>query len=77
MSRFEDLLKPYLRGPCGIGVVISRPEYSGRLTLGNAFSIRPTRELLDKLTALVGRDGWHMVYGPRNDSSGEETSSWR
>jgi hypothetical protein len=23
--------------------------------------------LLDKLTALVGRDGWYLVYGPRNE----------
>jgi DNA polymerase-3 subunit alpha len=77
MSRFEELLKPYLRGPCGLGVVLNRADYSGRLNLGDAWSIRPTRELLDKLTALVGRDGWHLVYGPRTDIRGEETSSWR
>jgi DNA polymerase-3 subunit alpha len=77
MSQFEELLKPYLRGPCGVSVVVNRPEYSGRLNLGDAWSIRPARELLDKLSALVGRDGWHLVYGPRNDIRGEETSSWR
>ncbi len=77
MSRFEELLKPYLRGPCGVGVVLNRADYTGRLNLGDAWSIRPTRELLDKLTALVGRDGWHLVYGPRTDIRGEETSSWR
>jgi DNA polymerase-3 subunit alpha len=77
MTQFEELLKPYLRGPCGVSVVVNRPEYSGRLNLGDAWSIRPARELLDKLSALVGRDGWHLVYGPRNDIRGEETSSWR
>ena len=77
MSRFEELLRPYLRGPCGVSVVISRPEYSGRLNLGDSWSIRPTRELLDKLSGLVGRDGWYLVYGPRNDTRGEESSSWR
>jgi len=77
MSRFEDMLKPYLRGPCGVSVIVSRPEYSGRLNLGDAWSIRPTRELLDKLSAVVGRDGWYLVYGPRNNIRGEETSSWR
>jgi len=41
MNRFEQLLKPYLRGPCGIS------------------------------------EGWYLVYGPRNDVRGEETSSWR
>jgi DNA polymerase-3 subunit alpha len=77
MSRFEEILKPYVRGPCGVSVVVSRSDYSGRLNLGDAWSIRPTRELLDKLSALVGRDGWHLVYGPRNDIRGEETSSWQ
>jgi DNA polymerase-3 subunit alpha len=77
LNRFEETLKPYLRGPCGVSVVVSRPEYTGRLNLGNAWSVRPTRELLDKLSALVGRDGWYLVYGPRNDTRGEETSSWR
>jgi DNA polymerase-3 subunit alpha len=77
MNRFEEMLKPHTRGPCGVSVVVSRPDYSGRLNLGDAWSIRPTRELLDKLSALVGRDGWHLVYGPRNDIRGEETSSWQ
>ena len=77
MTRFEEMLKPYTRGPCGVSVVVNRPEYSGRLNLGEAWSIRPTRELLDKLSAVVGRDGWHLVYGQRNDIRGEESSSWQ
>jgi DNA polymerase-3 subunit alpha len=77
MNRFEQMLKPYLRGPCGVSVVVNRPEYSGRLNLADTWSVRASRELLDKLTALVGRDGWYLVYGPRNDVRGEETSSWR
>jgi DNA polymerase-3 subunit alpha len=77
MSRFEALLKPYLRGPCGISVAVNRSDYCGRLNLGEAWAVRPSRELLDRLTALVGREGWYLVYGPRNDMRGEETSSWR
>jgi DNA polymerase III subunit alpha len=79
MSRFEELLRPYLKGPCGVSVVITRPSsgYTGRVNLADSWSVRPTRELLDKLSALVGRDGWYLVYGPRNDIRGEETSSWR
>ncbi|HEX4152837.1 MAG TPA: DNA polymerase III subunit alpha [Steroidobacteraceae bacterium] len=77
MRRFEELLRPYLKGPCGVSVVVSRPDYTGRLNLADSWSVRPSRELLDKLSALVGRDGWYLVYGPRNDIRGEETSSWR
>jgi len=77
MNRFEEILKPYLKGPCGVSVVVTREKYSGRLNLADAWSIRASRELLDKLSALVGRDGWYLVYGPRNDIRDEETSSWR
>jgi DNA polymerase-3 subunit alpha len=77
MSRFEEILRPHLRGPCGVSVVVSRAECSGRLNLGDAWSIRPSRELLDKLSALVGRDGWYLVYGSRSESRGEESSTWQ
>jgi DNA polymerase-3 subunit alpha len=77
MNRFEQVLKPYLRGPCGVSVAVNRSDYSGKVNLPDAWSVRPTRELLDRLSALVGREGWYLVYGPRNDVRGEETSSWR
>jgi DNA polymerase-3 subunit alpha len=77
MNRFEQVLKPYLRGPCGVSVAVNRADYSGKVNLADAWSVRPTRELLDRLSALVGREGWYLVYGPRNDVRGEETSSWR
>jgi DNA polymerase-3 subunit alpha len=77
MTRFEQVLKPYLRGPCGVSVAINRADYSGKVNLPDAWSVRASRDLLDKLTNLVGREGWYLVYGPRNDVRGEETSSWR
>jgi DNA polymerase III subunit alpha len=77
MNRFEQMLKPYLRGPCGVSVALNRDGYAGKVNLADAWSVRPTRELLDRLSALVGREGWYLVYGPRNDVRGEETSSWR
>ncbi len=78
LARFETLLKPVQqRGGCGVSVLLTRGDYAGKLTLGEAWSIRPTREFLDRLTTVVGREGWYLVYGPRSDSRGEETSSWR
>jgi DNA polymerase-3 subunit alpha len=77
LTRFEQMLKPYLRGPCGVSVAVNRPDYSGKVNLPDAWSVRPTRELLDRLSTLVGREGWHLVYGPRSEVRGEETSSWR
>jgi DNA polymerase III subunit alpha len=77
MTRFEQILKPYLRGPCGVSVAVNRRDYCGRLNLSDSWSVRASRELLDKLTALVGREGWYLVYGPRSDARSEESSTWR
>ncbi|HEY1314191.1 MAG TPA: OB-fold nucleic acid binding domain-containing protein, partial [Steroidobacteraceae bacterium] len=77
MNRFEQMLKPHLRGPCGVSVSVNRSDYTGRLNLADNWSVHASRTLLDKLTDVVGRDGWYLVYGPRNDVRGEETSSWQ
>jgi DNA polymerase III subunit alpha len=77
MSRFEQLLKPHLRGPCGVSVAVNRDDYCGKVNLPDTWSVHASRPLLDRLTELVGREGWYLVYGPRNDVRGEETSSWR
>ncbi|MDE2304768.1 MAG: DNA polymerase III subunit alpha [Gammaproteobacteria bacterium] len=77
MRKFEELLSPYLRGSCAIGISIQRPGYSGRLALGETWTVRPARELLERLTALVGREGWYLVYGPRTEVRDEENSKWR
>jgi DNA polymerase-3 subunit alpha len=76
MNRFEQMLQPHLRGPCGISVAVNRPDYTGRLNFPDIWSVHPSRALLDKLTAVVGREGWYLVYGPRSDVRGEETSTW-
>jgi DNA polymerase-3 subunit alpha len=77
MNRFEQMLTPHLRGPCAVSVAVNRPDYSGRLNLAETWSVHASRVLLDKLTDLVGREGWYLVYGPRSDVRGEETSSWQ
>ena len=77
MNRYEQVLKPHLRGPCGVSIAVNRPDYCGRLNLAGAWSVHASRSLLDKLTDLVGRDGWYLVYGQRSDVRGEETSSWQ
>jgi DNA polymerase III subunit alpha len=77
MNRFEQVLKPYLRGPCGVSVAVNRDGYSGKVNLSDAWAVRPSRELLDRLSGLVGRDGWYLVYGPRKEVRGEESSQWQ
>ena len=77
LERFETLLAPFRPGRCAVGVAIQRGGYSGRVSLPDACAVRPSRELLDRLTALVGRDGWVLTYGSKTEIRDEETSTWQ
>ena len=62
MNRFEELLKPYLQGPLrGERGGQPRKDYAGRLNLADSWSVRPSRELLDKLIG-AGRPR-RLVFG--------------
>ena len=78
MNRFEQMLKPYLRGPCGVSVAVNRAGLLRAAQSGGRLVGAPdARACSINCRRLVGRDGWYLVYGPRNDVRGEETSSWR
>jgi hypothetical protein len=45
-------------------VYYSRTEAQARLTLGDDWSVRPSRELRERLSELVGADGYRFLYEP-------------
>jgi DNA polymerase III subunit alpha len=58
----KDTLKPFTHGDCLVCV-----QYEGRgagalLTLGDAWRVRPTRELRENLTRLLGEDHYSIHY---------------
>ena len=73
--RLEDLIKP-VRKPGGCSVVLhyTNDQAQALLTLGPEWALRPTREFLERLTRLVGRESWRLSYGQRAPGS-EATAS--
>ncbi len=67
IQRLEETLKPCTGGRCGVAVHYMGSGARATLALGDAWSVRPTRELLEGLGRLVGRDGVRIMYGPRGD----------
>ncbi|MBC7984363.1 MAG: DNA polymerase III subunit alpha [Candidatus Obscuribacterales bacterium] len=67
ISNLEQVLKPYRRGQCGVAVHYRSAEARAALTLPEEWSIRPTRELMEKLQQLVGHDGVQLLYAPQGD----------
>jgi hypothetical protein len=40
----------------------SRADAQARLAFGDSWAVRPSRELRERLSALVGADGYRFVY---------------
>jgi hypothetical protein len=56
------VLAPWRPGPCPITIEYSASGASGALTLGAEWTVRATRELLEQLEGLIGRDAVQVVY---------------
>ncbi|MCC7199034.1 MAG: DNA polymerase III subunit alpha [Gammaproteobacteria bacterium] len=67
LANLEDVLKPHTKGRCGVAIHYTGASARAALSLGEAWSVRPSRELIDSLHRLVGRDGVQLVYGPKLD----------
>ena len=65
LQRLEETLRPRRGGQCGVAVHYIGDEARGTLSLGEEWAVKPTRQLLDELGQLVGRDGVRLMYGPR------------
>jgi DNA polymerase-3 subunit alpha len=55
-------LEPFRPGSCGILLYYSRADAQARLAFGGDWTVRPSRELRERLSALVGADGFRFVY---------------
>ena len=64
LADLHELLLPYRQGGCGVAVEYAGETAAARLTLGPEWSVRPTRELRDRLAELLGPDSVRLSYAP-------------
>jgi DNA polymerase III subunit alpha len=69
IANLQHVLKDYRRGQCVVAVHYRSTDARAAVTLPEEWSVRPTRELLEKLERLVGRDGIKLVFSARADLS--------
>jgi len=67
LTRLHDLLLPYREGSCDVAVQYTGTDAAARLTLGPEWSVRPSRELRDKLADLLGQDSVRLLYAPHRE----------
>ncbi|HEY0768295.1 MAG TPA: DNA polymerase III subunit alpha [Steroidobacteraceae bacterium] len=69
-ERLAAILTPWRPGPCPITIEYAGATVSGALNLGEEWTVRASRELLEQLEGLLGRAAVQVVYGPPPASSG-------
>jgi DNA polymerase-3 subunit alpha len=63
-ERLAAILAPWRPGPCPITIEYQGEAACGALTLGADWTVRASRELLEQLEGLLGRDAVQVLYGP-------------
>jgi DNA polymerase-3 subunit alpha len=69
-EHLAQILTPWRPGPCPITIEYAGAEACGALTLGGEWTVRASRELLEQLEALLGREAVQVVYGPPPATAG-------
>jgi DNA polymerase-3 subunit alpha len=64
LVKLHDLLLPFREGSCDVSVRYVGDSASARLSLGPEWAVRPSRELRDKLTELLGNNNVRLLYAP-------------
>jgi len=67
LVKLHDLLLPFREGSCDVSVRYIGDSASARLSLGPEWAVRPSRELRDKLTELLGNNNVRLLYAPSRD----------
>ena len=64
LNRLHDVLLTYREGSCDVAVQYIGHDAAARLTLGPEWTVRPSRELRDKLSELLGQNNVRLLYAP-------------
>lgn len=64
VQQLHDLLLPYREGRCEVVVLYANTSATAKLDLGNEWKVRPSRELRDKLSELLGSSSVSLRYTP-------------
>ena len=68
LRTFEQTLRPFRGGRCSVGIRYYSSVARADLVLSEEWSVKPTRELTERLSQLFGNDGFRLIYNARQDS---------
>jgi len=65
ITQIEQALRPSQGGKCNVAVRYANGDAATILQFGEQWRVRPSRELIERLGSLVGRDSIELYYAPR------------
>jgi DNA polymerase-3 subunit alpha len=65
ITQIEQALRPSQGGKCNVAVRYANGDAATILQFGEQWRVRPSRELIERLGSLVGRDAVELYYAPR------------
>ncbi|MCE3285226.1 MAG: dnaE, partial [Steroidobacteraceae bacterium] len=65
VAALEHALKPSQGGKCNVAVRYATGDAAAIVQFGEQWRVRPSRELIERLGMLVGRDAVELYYAPR------------
>ena len=68
VAALEQALRPSQGGRCAVAVRYSSGDAAAIVQFGDQWKVRPSRELIERLGVLVGREGVEVMYAPRVES---------
>jgi DNA polymerase-3 subunit alpha len=69
VKTLEHTLRPFRGGRCVVTIRYAQKDARADLVLSEEWSVKPTRELTERLSQLCGNDGFRLLYGPRGEGS--------
>ena len=65
IKTLEQTLKPFRGGRCAVAIRYHSSVARADLVLSEEWQVKPTRELTERLSQLLGNDGLRLIYAPR------------
>jgi len=62
LLNLKDTLQPFMNGRCEVCLEYSGPTASASLTCGDRWTVKPTRELRERLGVLLGAENYSIHY---------------
>ncbi len=67
LAAIEQALRSSRGGKCSVAVRYAGDDAAALVQFGEEWTVRPSRELVERLGQIVGREGVELFYAPRVD----------